>query len=340
MAAVLLFAALDIAQNSLDVQFHAFQDSRGVTVLSPDLAFNKDFTDRTAVRIKFGVDAISAASDSCARCHQDGANNGRVVLGANMVRKYGDTKLTVGGELSRELFYAATTGLASVSRDLNKGNTTVAGGFSYSVNQPQLHPSETHETQRSADAYASVTQSWTKTTTTQFGYELNQVNGYQTSPFLRARVNGVFTLGNSPDARTRHALTARVRQALPAETFLEADYRRYHDTWSIDSNALTVGVTHHFSPQWLGGFSYRRYDQTGAFFYAPSYTGTPEFFTGDFRLFPFDSDLYTGKLVITPKKGLLNLPAGTGLTMQYDRYRATTGFEAGIFTAGFRIPLK
>ena len=340
LSAVALFAAINVAQNALDVQFHTFQDSRGVTVLSPDLSFTRDFTDRTAVRIKFGVDAISAASDSCARCHQEGASNGRVVLGANMVRKYGDTKLTVGGEFSREMFYAATTALASVSRDLNKGNTTVAGGFSYSFNQPQLHPSEETESQRSADAFGSVTQSWTKSTVTQFGYELNQVNGYQTSPFLRTQVNGVFTLGHSPDTRTRHALTARIRQALPADTFLEADYRWYHDTWAIDSNALSVGVTHHFTPQLLGGFAYRTYDQTAAYFYAPSYTGTPEYYTGDFRLFPFDSGLYSGKLTIAPKRGLFHMPAGTALTVQYDRYRATTGFEAGIFTADFRIPMK
>jgi hypothetical protein len=339
---LLLFAAAGInwAQNQLDVSFHAFQDSRGVTVLSPDANFTRDFTDRTTLKMKFGVDAISAASDSCARCHPDGANNGRFVGGLSMVRKYGDSKVTVGGEFSRELFYTATTGLASVSRDLNQGNTTVAGGLSFSLNQPQLHPIEQTESQRSVDAFASVTQSWTRTTVTQFGYELNQVNGYQTSPFLRTRVNGVLTTGNSPDARTRHALSARLRQALPAETFLEADYRRYHDTWSVDSNAFSVGLSHHFGPTIVGGGSYRRYTQTGAYFYAPEYVGTPEFFTGDFRLFPFDSNMVTGRIEITPKNGMMNMPAGTALTLQYERYRATTGFEAGIFTGGVRIPLK
>ena len=263
------------------MQFHSFQDSRGVTVLSPDVSYNRDFTDRTAVRIKFGVDAISAASDSCARCHPDGANNGRVVLGASMVpqvrRHQADRRRRVQpGNFLRGHHGARLR----ITRDLNKGNTTVAGGFSYSLNQPQLHPSETTELQRSGDAYASVTQSWTKTTVTQFGYELNQVNGYQTSPFLRTIVNGTYTLGNSPDARTRHALTARIRQALPAESFLEADYRRYHDTWAVDSNAISIGVSHRISPPLLANVSYRRYDQTAAFFYAPFYVGDPQYSLG------------------------------------------------------------
>ena len=341
-AAVLLLgvAGANWAQNQLDVSFHAFQDTRGVTVLSPDANFSKDFTDRTSLKVRFGVDAISAASDSCARCHPDGANNGRVVSSVNVVRKYGDTKLTLGGELSKELFYTATTGLVSVSRDLNKANTTVAGGFSFSLNRPQLHPSEQSESQRSMDAYGSVTQSWTKSTVTQFGYEVNQINGYQSNPFLRTSVNGIMQLGVAPDQRTRHAVSARIRQALPGNTFIEADYRRYHDTWSLDSDAVSIGLSHRFANGMSAGGSYRNYTQTGAYFYQPEYVGTPAYFTGDFRLFPFDSDSVTGRLEITKKNGLMGMPAGTTLALQYERYRATTGFEAGIFTGGFRIPLK
>jgi hypothetical protein len=339
-AALLAIAGSTWAQNELDIAFHGFQDSRGVTVLSPETSFVKDFTDRTAVRVRFGVDAISAASDSCARCHPQGANSSRIVTGASVLRKYGDTTLTLGGEFSKENFYTATTGLASISRSLNKSNTTVAGGFSYSLNQPQLHPDRTVETQHAFDGYVSVTQSWTKTTLTQIGYEVDQINGYQTSPFLRTQVNGVWTLGNSPDARTRQALTARLRQALPAQTFLDLDYRYYHDTWAVDSNAVSVGLSRHFGDRVTAGATYRWYDQKAAFFYAPTYTGTPEYYTGDFRLFPFNSDLYTGHLDITPKDGLWGLPRRTALTLQYERYLSSTGFEAGIFTGGFRIPLK
>ena len=328
------------AQNQLDVEFHAFQDTRGVTVLSPDANVSKDFSDRTSVKVKFGVDSISAASDSCARCHQGGANNARVVSSVAVTRKYGDSKVTVGGELSKEAFYTAATGMASVSRDLNKANTTVAAGVAYSLNLPQLHPSEQMETQHSFDGYASVTQSWTKRTVTQFGYEVNQINGFQTNPVLRTKVNGVYTLGNSPDARTRQALSARLRQGLPAETFLELDYRRYHDNWDLDSDTLTVGLSHHFGETVVGGATYRNYTQTGTYFYQPSYTGSPVYYTGDFRLFPFDSDSVTGRAEITPKRGFFGMKPGTTLTLEYERYKTTTGFVAGIFTGGVRVPLK
>ena len=166
------------------------------------------------------------------------------------------------------MFYTATTGLASVSRNLNKSNTTVAGGFSYSFNQPQLHPSEHHRIaaldRRVWFGDAVVDQ---KTGHAVRATRLNQVNGYQTNPFLRTSVNGVMTVGNSPDARTRHALTARLRQALPGQTFLDADYRYYHDTWAVDSSACRSACRTTSATAIVGGGSYRRYTQTAAYFY-------------------------------------------------------------------------
>jgi hypothetical protein len=341
-AMCVLAAGRNWAQNNqLDVQFHAFQDSRSVTVLTPDVDLIKDFTDRTSLRVSFGVDAISAASDSCARCHRDGVRTRRQVGGVSVTQKRGDTKFTIGGAYSQENFYRATTVLTSVSRDMANANTTIAGGFSLSLNQPTLHPTPQRENQFAGDAYGSITQTLTKTTIGQAGYEVARISGYQDNPFLRAEVGGTMILGHVPEMRTRQTLTARLRQALPADTFIEADYRRYFDDWQLRSNTLSVGVTHRFTPIVTASFNYRRYDQTGAYFFQPFYSApAPAFFTADFRLEPFDSGLYTGKLILTPNRQLFGLPQGSGLTLQYERYRADNGFEAAIVSAGVRVPLK
>jgi hypothetical protein len=340
-SAFALVATRNWAQNNeLNVQFHSFQDARGVTVLTPTVDLTEDYSDRTTLRVNFGVDAISAASDSCVRCHRDGVNSHRFDGGLSATRKYGDVKLTVGGAYSQENFYRSTTGLTSVTRDLAKGNTTVAGGFSFSLNQPVLHPLPDNRNQYASNAYASVTQTLSKTTIAQVGYELGKINGYQDNPYLRADVNGTLILGHVPDARTRQTVTARVRQALPAETYLEADYRRYGDDWQIASNTLDAGLSHHFTDRLLLNVGYRRYTQSGAFFYQPSYAGSPQFFTADFRLEPFSSNNYTGKLVVTPGGRVWWLPAGTSVTVQYERYHADNGFGAGILSTGLRVPIK
>jgi len=336
-----LVAGRNWAQNNdANVQFHAFQDTRGVTVLSPTVDLGKDFTERTSLRVSYGLDAISAASDSCARCHRDGVNSHRQVGGLSVTQKFDVFKWTVGGTYSQENFYRATTFLTSASRDLANGNTTVAGGYTFALNQPRLHPTEQVENQYQNDAFVSVTQTLSKLTIAQVGYELGRIIGYQDNPFLRANLNGIMTLGHVPDLRTRQTVSARLRQALPADTYLEADYRHYLDDWQVHSNALSAGLSHRFSPAFLGGFSYRWYDQTGASFYQPEYIGAlPPYYTADFRLQPFSSGLYTGKVTITPAAPFLWLPTGSGLTLQYERYRADNGFQAAIFSAGIHMPL-
>jgi len=340
VAVILVVAAASIwAENVILIGVHGFQDSRTVTVLSPVFDLNKDFTDRSSLKARFGVDAVTAASDSCARCHPEGQTTMRTYGSASYLRKYGDYTLEVGGDISRENFYAADTASMSLSRNLNQGNTTVAAGYSFSYNRPELHPTQTSEHQVSQEAYVTLTQTLTKGTIVQGTFDYSRISGFQSNPFLRANVNNILVVGNAPDLRNRYAVALRLRQALPSDTYLEADYRRYWDDWSIGSNTVGLGLSHYFKPSFMAGATYRRYDQTGAFFYQPFYTGSPEYFTADFRLAPFSSNLYGGHLVYTPEEGLLGiLPKHTGLDIRYERYVASTNFEAAIFTAGLRVP--
>jgi uncharacterized protein DUF3570 len=336
-----LVARRNVAQNNeLNIQFHGFQDTRSVTVLTPSVDLSQDFTERTSLRLNYGLDVISAASDSCVRCHRDGIRSHRQVVGLSATQKYGDVKVTFGGAYSKENFYRSTTGLMSVSRDLANANTTVAGGFSFSLNQPTLHPLPDLANQYETGAFGSITQTLTRSTIVQGGYEISHIAGYQSNPYLRANVGGRMIVGQVPDARTRHTLSARLRQALPADTYLEADYRRYVDDWQVHSNTINVGVSHHFNPELLLNFGFRRYDQTGAYFWAPQYTGIPEFYTADFRLEPFNSNTYTARVELTPKGRWSWVPEGTALTILYERYSADNGFDAAIFTTGLRVPLK
>jgi uncharacterized protein DUF3570 len=336
-----LVAARNGAQNNeMNIQFHGFEDTRGVTVLSPTVDLSQDYSERTNLRLTYGLDAISAASDSCVRCHRGGVNSHRQAVGLSATRKYDDLKLTIGGAFGKENFYRSTTGLASVSRDLANGNTTVAGGFSFSLNQPVLHPLPESANQYQSDGYASVTETLSKTTIAQAGYEISHIAGYQSNPYLRTSVNGALVLGQVPDARTRHTLSARLRQALPGDTYVQADYRRYVDDWQVKSNTVNVGLSHYFSREFLLDLAYRRYDQSGAFFWAPEYTGNPQYYTADFRLEPFASNTYTGKIEIAPKGQAWWLPEGTALTVQYERYVADNGFRAAIVSTGVRVPVK
>ena len=77
---------------------------------------------------------------------------------------------------------------------------------------PTLHPTQQIENQYQNGAFLSLTQTLSRLTIAQVGYELGAIFGYQNNPFLRANVNGNLTLGQVPDSRIRQTLTARVRR--------------------------------------------------------------------------------------------------------------------------------
>jgi hypothetical protein len=83
---------------------------------------------------------------------------------------------------------------------------TVAGGFSFSLNQPELHPLPDTENQYQSGGFATVTQTLSKTSIVQLGYELQHIAGFQDNPFLRADVNGELVLGHVP-TRTRQTFS-------------------------------------------------------------------------------------------------------------------------------------
>jgi opacity protein-like surface antigen len=195
------------------------------------------------------------------------------------------------------------------------------------------------ENQFAHDLFFSVTQSLSKNTILQLAYDYNRISGFQANPFLRTLVNSLMVVGTTPDLRSRQAVVVRLRQALPRDTYLQVDYRRYFDSWSLSSNTLSLGVDHYFTPALMAGFTYRWYDQTGAYFYQPFYTGNPLYYTGDFRLQPFNAGTYTGHVVFTPAHRIFDLlPDKTAFDLQYDRYRANTQFGSAMFTLGLRIP--
>src|SRR5262245_39685995 len=194
--------------NEVNVQFHGFQDTRDVKVLTPTVDITQDLSNRTSIRGNYAVDAISQASDSCARCHRSGIDTKRHVTGISATTKLNNFKVTAGGAYRSEPFYRSTTLLTSVARVVRTRNATIAIGYSWSANRPTVHPTPEVRRQTANDAFVSLTQTLSKTTIGQVGYEVGFVRGYQDNPYLRTSVNGVMTVGQVPDRRTRQTLTA------------------------------------------------------------------------------------------------------------------------------------
>ena len=227
-----------------------------------------------------------------------------------------------------------------MSRDLANGNTTVAGGFSFSLNQPMLHPLPDSENQYQSGGFVSVTQTLTKIDD-RAGRLRDRAHQRVSEQSVSARRRERrMVLGQVPDARTRQTLSARLRQALPADTYLEADYRRYFDDWQVTSNTVSVGLSHHFRPDASVRARVPPIRSDRRVLLGAPVHGIPQYYTADFRLEPFTSNTYTGRIEITPKAVVV---AAAGRHGPDAAVRALSGrqrIRRGDLSTGLRVPLK
>ena len=257
---------------------------------------------------------------SCIRCHPQGASNSRTFVNGSLLRGTETHRCRRRRVLEGELLHR-DDGNGVGHEIADRANTTIAGGYSFLVEPAGAAPHQ----RRRATGRGSL----------RLGHA-DAGPAHHRAVRLRTWRGERLSGEPVPSCRRRWRAHGR-RHARPArpsdpdgasppsatgQYVFEADYRRYSDDWDVRGNTFSVGLSHYVTPQVLVNGTYRRYGQSGAYFYAPSYTGTPgKYFTADFRLFPFDSNLYTGGIVLTPAEGLLGMPRGTGLTLQYDFYR-------------------
>lgn len=145
----------------------------------------------------------------------------------------------------------------------------------------------------------------TRTTLLQLTYELRGALGYQASPYRFVGVGGdgscldpaaVCLPETHPDRRSRHALGARVRQALGKHLSLGAGYRHYLDSWKLRSHTIAADLSAAPTPRGLLSLEYRGYFQSGAYFYRARYLGPPStgYVTRDREL----SSMFTHRLAL------------------------------------------
>ena len=72
----------------MNVDFHGFQDTRGVTVLSPTVDLAQDYTERTSLRINYGLDGDLGGVRFVRPLPRDGINSHRQEVGR---RRRGNT---------------------------------------------------------------------------------------------------------------------------------------------------------------------------------------------------------------------------------------------------------
>lgn len=181
------------------------------------------------------------------------------------------------------------------------------------------------------------------------GYDFGYLDGYLSSPYRQATVNGRLEPENHPDTRIRNNLWARIQYAFPESgTALHFTLRGYIDSWDVAAVTPEVRVYQDLGSNLMFRLRYRYYKQSTADFYGGAplgmYSGNPLYYTADPKMTRFHVNEPGFSLVwFFPNldaRGLTWL-SGAQLELTFDwRFNTNRFGDAVISTCAFRLPIR
>lgn len=369
VCAALLLAFVCLGDTTLRTGINSYLGSDGVAVVSPSSEFTTDFDDRTQVALRYGVDAVSAASwnyaqskthvegmrqvGTCKLCHSgvdaiSGASlsyrDTRQELAVSVTRHIGETDLTPSYIRSQEDDYLAQTLGLGLSQNLFSRDTNIAVNYQHGDDRSQPVWNQGQVNELSTDTGTlTLTQVLTRLTELRVDAELAGMRGYLANPYSFIQVGSDV---NNPVPETEPAYRNQAvaggafKQALGWDSALELDYRYYADTWAVDANT----VQGELDKQW-GDFtfkmSWRHYSQTQAWFFQNFYTQSQTYMTRDLKLAAFNDDLYTlglrGRLSEAWDVDLSDSYYARHDRLNYSLYYANGPVTANMFSISFTL---
>jgi hypothetical protein len=158
--------------------------------------------------------------------------------------------------------------------------------------------------------------------------------GYLGLPFHRVFYNtGKDTIENLPSQRFKIPIGFRLNYFLGDNIILRSYYRFYADSWGLVSNTFNLEVPVKITPFVSISPFYRLYMQSAARYFAPykEHSEEEQYFTSNYALASFTSNLLGAGIRLAPPKGIL-MNGLRVLELRYSHYMQTTDLNANIIS--------
>ena len=293
----------DVPENELDARINGYFDNFGVTVIYPEITFNKKLGNNTGITARYLSDIITAASMK-ANFQVDGITSAtpkktgggdntpdewRHEIGLGLNQKVADGLFSLTGNYSIEHDYSSKTIVGSITYPFAKKNTILQFSFLRSLDKvfPQIW---TWTKDRNTSTISSeLTQILSKNIITQIDASYSDVRGYMLDGYQVVRIilneNSFQTLEPvEPDSRIRKAVGIRTNIGLTKKVSLQLGYKYYWDTWDVKSHTISAKLSKIFSTTFSSSLELRHYMQTRAFFFKPVYSQVEQYMTVEGQL--------------------------------------------------------
>ena len=325
--------------------------SERLTVFQPQLEVRARQGDRITHRIWVPVDIVTSASANAI----DRGATPDVISNASQHNEAGSIDWTVGYKAAdattltfrsaahlEEEFRSWLVG-ASVNQGFFEQNTNVSLGILSSLDwfdRFDLTGVRQGITRRSSvTGSLAVSQVLSPTTIVEASYGITTQAGELGNTWNIVPIRGE-TVDHEimPPSRLRHALVARVAQALPWNAVLKGYYRFYADDWSMVAHTFEAQLLQHLGRSLYVGFGWRHHTQTGVDFFTTLADPSMRPRTADSDLAPLDSDSFTGRVGVDVPRAIATVAGGTlHFDLAYERYVRTNDLSANAFTCSTAI---
>jgi hypothetical protein len=218
------------------------------------------------------------------------------------------------------------TSASGTTEAVNFSNGQVVG----KSQKPQI-PSKSRDTYTASLSFSQVFNQ-----RMQGSIELDMVyqSGYLGLPFHRVFYNtGKDTIENLPSNRFKLPVGFRLNYFLGDNIIIRSYYRFYADSWGLISNTFNLEVPVKITPFFSISPFYRFYIQTAARYFAPYevHTENEQYFTSNYALAAFRSNLFGAGLRLAPPRGIFTNSLRV-LEIRYGHYMQTTDLNANIIS--------
>lgn len=229
----------------------------------------------------------------------------RIGVGMELTKTLKNHTVAAQISLSEESDYTSHAVALRNSTDFNQKNTTLLLGVSYAHDVVDAVTMSGSESKNSLDGMIGVTQVLDKKTTISINLTLGTTDGYLTDPYKVVELNGAIVPEIRPDNRTKSILFLALNRYVDSlNGAAELTYRYYDDSFGVQGQTIGFSWYQKLSPRWMLRPSVRYYSQTAADFYDIQFTGTPSYFSSDYRISEMSAIGYGMKLIWFPSDKL------------------------------------
>lgn len=198
--------------------------------------------------------------------------------------------------------------------DFNKKNTTLLVGVAGTFDDVRPANGLPDDTKTTYDLMVGVTQVLDPLTLLTINGTIGRTEGFLSDPYKVVEMNGALAQEKRPDSRDKQILFGSlVRYVEALDGSLESSYRFYNDSFGVQAHTLTLAWYQKLGPQWMVRPLLRYYTQSEADFYAVRFTGSPHYYSSDYRNSQMSSLGGGLKVIWTPNSRI-------SLDVAYERY--------------------